>query len=208
MLSRGRGLDLQGPAHIDGDALNEFVRRAAVESLVDFVVRYAANGDEVAVRYRRGYRMETWTYARIALEANRVARELEFRNIRKGDAVLLWGENSPEWIISFFGCLLRGAVAVPIDPGSTARICVSRRTGSQRQVSSFAAGQLRTLSCRRVPSSWNRFRSSLRSVTLRRTPPLLFRLRTRWRLSSLREQRRSLRRRDFSRQCPCQHRAY
>ena len=90
-----------------------------MESLVDFVVRYAANGDEVAMRYRRGYRMETWTYARIALEANRVARELEFRNIHKGDAVLLWGENSPEWIIAFCGCLLRGAVAVPIDPGST-----------------------------------------------------------------------------------------
>ncbi len=72
------------------------------------------------MRYRRGYRMETWTYARIAERANCVARELEFRGIGKGDAVLLWGENSPEWIVAFFGCLLRGAVTVPIDHGSTA----------------------------------------------------------------------------------------
>ena len=91
-----------------------------MQSLVDFVSQYAARGSEIAVRYRRGYRMETWTYGRIAQDANRVARELEFRGIAKGDAVLLWGENSPEWIIAFFGCLLRGAVTVPIDHGSTA----------------------------------------------------------------------------------------
>ena len=91
-----------------------------MQSLVDFVSRYAANGNEIAVRYRRGYRMETWTYARIAQEANRMARELELRGIAKGDAVLLWDENSPAWIIVFLACLLRGAVTVPIDHGSTA----------------------------------------------------------------------------------------
>jgi long-chain acyl-CoA synthetase len=91
-----------------------------VQSLVDFVAQYAARGNEIAVRYRRGYRMESWTYAQIADRANCVARELESRGIGKGDAVLLWGENSPEWIMAFFGCLLRGAVTVPIDHGSTA----------------------------------------------------------------------------------------
>jgi long-chain acyl-CoA synthetase len=90
-----------------------------VQSLVDFLVKYAAHGNEVAVRYRRGYRMETWSYARIAEQASGLARELEFRGIGKGHAVLLWGESSPEWIIAFFGCLLRGAVIVPIDHGST-----------------------------------------------------------------------------------------
>ena len=90
-----------------------------MQSLVDFVWKYAANANEVAVRFRRGYRMETWGYARIIQEANRLARELESRGIGKGDAVLLLGENSPEWIIAFFGCLLRGAVIVPLDHGST-----------------------------------------------------------------------------------------
>jgi len=90
-----------------------------VQSLADFVAKYAANGNEVAIRHRRGYRMETWSYARIVQAANRLARELEFRGIGKGEAVLLWGENSPEWIVVFFGCLLRGAVVVPADHGST-----------------------------------------------------------------------------------------
>jgi long-chain acyl-CoA synthetase len=90
-----------------------------MQSLVEFVSKYAARGDEIALRYRRGYRMETWGYTRIVQEAHRLAHELEFRGVGRGDAVLLMGKNSPEWIIVFFGCLLSGVVIVPIDHGST-----------------------------------------------------------------------------------------
>ena len=90
-----------------------------MESLLNFVRNYAALGDEIAVRQRRGSRMESWTYGRIAGGANRVARELEARGLTKGDVVLLWGENSAEWIMAFLGCLLRGVVIVPIDHASS-----------------------------------------------------------------------------------------
>ncbi|MGB7845163.1 MAG: AMP-binding protein, partial [Candidatus Acidiferrum sp.] len=90
-----------------------------MESLLNFVKAYAAHGDEIAVRQRRGYRMESWSYRGISAAANGLARELEWRGIEKGDAVLLWGENSVEWIVVFLGCLLRGAVIVPIDHAST-----------------------------------------------------------------------------------------
>lgn len=97
------------------------------ESLLSFVEAYAARGDEIAVRQRRGYRMETWTYGKIAAHANGLARELERHDISKGHTVLLWGENSAEWIVVFLGCLLRGAVVVPVDHASTGefakRIC-------------------------------------------------------------------------------------
>src|SRR5215472_14196395 len=93
--------------------------RMPAESLLNFVRSYAARGGEIAVRQRRGYRMETWTYGQIAQEANRVARELEARGIRKGDAALLWGENSAEWIAAFLGCLLAGVIIVPIDHASS-----------------------------------------------------------------------------------------
>jgi long-chain acyl-CoA synthetase len=89
-----------------------------VESLLSFVKTYAAHGAEIAVRRRHGYRTESWTYARIVAEANRLARELEVRGIGKGDAVLLWGENSAEWLAVFLGCLLCGVVIVPIDHAS------------------------------------------------------------------------------------------
>lgn len=89
------------------------------ESLIGFVRAYGAHGEEIAVRQRRGYRMENWTYGKIAGHANALAREMERRDVKKGDAVLLWGENAAEWISVFFGCLLRGAVIVPIDHASS-----------------------------------------------------------------------------------------
>src|SRR5579883_1107956 len=103
------------------------------ESLLNFVRNYAARGAEIAVRQRRGYRMETWTYARVGQEANRVAREIEARGIRKADAVLLWGDNSAEWIAVFLGCLQVGAVIVPIDHASTTEFAcrVARDVGAK-----------------------------------------------------------------------------
>src|SRR6202046_714099 len=93
MVSKGKEPEATGSRETTMPRrLTNPVSRTTVQSLVDFVSKYAARGSEIAVRYRRGYRMETWTYAQIAQDANRVARELEFRGVAKGDAVLLWGE--------------------------------------------------------------------------------------------------------------------
>lgn len=92
----------------------------ARQSLVEFFHEYARQGNENAFIHHRGYRIQRWTYSRVAADARRFARELEARGIGKGDAVLLWAENSPEWAVVFWGCLLRGAIVVPIDRISTA----------------------------------------------------------------------------------------
>jgi long-chain acyl-CoA synthetase len=110
-----------------------------LESLLNFVKTYAARGNEVAVRQRRGVRMETWTYTRIAEEANRLARELEVRGIGRGDAVLLWGQNSAEWIVVFLGCLLCGVVIVPIDHASSVEF-VCRMAGEVNAKLIFRSG--------------------------------------------------------------------
>jgi long-chain acyl-CoA synthetase len=73
-----------------------------------------ASGDR-AVVWRRGYRMVRWSYAELRGYAAGFARELEARGIAKGDRVLLWGENTGEWVAAFLGCMLRGAIAVPMD---------------------------------------------------------------------------------------------
>ena len=120
-----------------------------MESLLPFVRNYAARGGEIAVRQRRGYRMETWTYGQIAEAANRLARELEARGIAKGDAVLLWGENSAEWITVFLGCLLRGVVVVPIDHASTAEFASRVAQEVDAKLAFHASGQP---GCGTVPS--------------------------------------------------------
>jgi long-chain acyl-CoA synthetase len=94
------------------------------QSLAEFVREYGASRNEIAVVQRHGYRMERRTYGRISDDANRFAWELEARSIGQGDAVLLWGEGSAEWTVAFLGCVLRGAVAVPIDAISTADFAV------------------------------------------------------------------------------------
>ena len=89
------------------------------ETLLSFLDDCVALGDETAVIHWRGLRLSRWSYARIASTAFQFARELEARGIGAGDRVLFWSENSPEWIAAFYGCLLRGAVIVPLDLKST-----------------------------------------------------------------------------------------
>lgn len=85
------------------------------ETLVSFLDDCSARGEETAVVYRRGLRLVRWSYRDIATRAFQFAREIEARGIERGERVLFWGENSPEWIAAFFGCLLRGVVVVPLD---------------------------------------------------------------------------------------------
>jgi long-chain acyl-CoA synthetase len=85
------------------------------ETLLSFLDDCLARGSETAVVGRRGLRTLRWSYRQIATGAFQFARELEGRGISRGDRVLFWGENSPEWIAAFFGCLLRGVVVVPLD---------------------------------------------------------------------------------------------
>jgi long-chain acyl-CoA synthetase len=89
-------------------------------TLLSFLDDCIARGDETAVAHWRGLRTSRWSYARLASAAFQFARELEAREIGAGDRVLFWGENSPEWIAAFYGCLLRGAVVVPLDLKSAA----------------------------------------------------------------------------------------
>jgi long-chain acyl-CoA synthetase len=85
------------------------------KTLIDVVENFRKQGSAIAYVCRRGYRTRRWTYLEVAEGACRFARELEMRQIGSGDAVLVWGDNSPEWIVAFLGCILRGAVALPMD---------------------------------------------------------------------------------------------
>ncbi len=60
------------------------------------------------------------SYREVAGLAAQCAREFESLGIAPGDRILLWGHNSAEWVAAFFGCILRGAVVVPMDQGATA----------------------------------------------------------------------------------------
>ena len=88
---------------------------------------------DAAVVQRRGYRRECWTYARLTRTAVICALELTERGVGTGDRVILWGPNGGEWMAAFWGCLLRGAVAVPLDDGATVEFAgrVARETSAR-----------------------------------------------------------------------------
>ncbi|MGB8885614.1 MAG: AMP-binding protein [Candidatus Korobacteraceae bacterium] len=84
-------------------------------TILDYLDNFRRHSREIAYVHRRGYRTQRWTYGEVVAEANRFARELDARGIGKNDKVLIWGENCAEWVVAFFGCLLRGVIVVPID---------------------------------------------------------------------------------------------
>jgi long-chain acyl-CoA synthetase len=86
--------------------------RDHLATLVDDFRRY--NREIAVVRYR-GNRRRVSTYGEIARLAGRFAALLAHKGICPGDRVVLWAENSAEWIAAFHGCILRGVLAVPLD---------------------------------------------------------------------------------------------
>ena len=85
------------------------------QSLLELFAAGSRPRDEIAFVWQRGYRTVRWTYADVLSRAHQFARELEARQIARGDRVLLWGANSGEWVAALLGCMFRGAVAVPMD---------------------------------------------------------------------------------------------
>ena len=83
--------------------------------LATFVDDYRRHGKQKAVVVHRGNRQQTSTYAELANLSERFAAELMRRKIVAGDRVVLWGQNSVEWVAAFFGCVLRGVLVVPLD---------------------------------------------------------------------------------------------
>lgn len=62
-----------------------------------------------------GYRVRRHSYADVTRAARGFAARLIAHGVHKGDRVMLWGENRPEWIACYWGIQLAGAIAVPID---------------------------------------------------------------------------------------------
>src|SRR5580765_1466858 len=86
----------------------------ARDTLIDFFRDISvARGDFLV--YDDGFRSRSYTYAEVGRAAEAFAATLYQFGLRKGDKVLFWSENRPEWIVAFWACLLRGVIVVPID---------------------------------------------------------------------------------------------
>jgi long-chain acyl-CoA synthetase len=74
--------------------------------------------DQTVILFREGDQVREYTYGRIYRDSLAVARWLKRQGVKKGDRGVILFENRPEWCVCYFGLLLAGAVAMPVDPVS------------------------------------------------------------------------------------------
>ncbi len=86
--------------------------RAHLATLLDDFRRFDR---QIAIVSTQGVRRRATSYAELANTAGRFAAYLAAHSIGPGDRVILWAENSAQWVEAFYGILLRGALAVPLD---------------------------------------------------------------------------------------------
>ena len=72
-------------------------------NLASLVEDYRRHGTQTAVVVYRGNRRYATSYAELATLTGRFSAELGRRSILPGERVVIWGENSAEWIAAFFG---------------------------------------------------------------------------------------------------------
>ena len=77
--------------------------------------------------YDDGYRRRSYTYDEVGRAARGFARKLGTAGLHKGDKVVFWGENRPEWLACYWGCLIAGIIVVPIDYRSSAEFVAKVR---------------------------------------------------------------------------------
>ena len=88
------------------------VRSWSIQGLLE---EMAARTAHPAVMTVRGESIDTVSYGEIADQARRIAFGLMAEGVRTGDAVVVYGPNSPEWIIVALAVGACGAMLAPID---------------------------------------------------------------------------------------------
>jgi long-chain acyl-CoA synthetase len=86
-----------------------------MQTLIDLFKTFETLGDKTAFVNRTGVRRLVVSYREFHDLALKMAHLLAQKGVESGDRVLLWGPNSSWWAIAYWGIIIRGAVAVPVD---------------------------------------------------------------------------------------------
>ena len=120
-----------------------------METLNDILEESARKfGTKDALTIRPGFRTRSWTYRDLNEVVPRVARYLKDTGLKKGDRVLIWGVNRPEYGIAFLAALRVGAILVPLEANYAAEFAqkIAERTrASGAIVSSQTLARAQTL---------------------------------------------------------------
>ena len=96
-----------------------------MRTLQDLLAEIERLGNREAIVHNRGFRTTRWTYRDLFRHIQGVMAHFDERGLEPGDRILLWGENRPEWLATFWAAVARGVTVVPMDFRSSATL-VSR----------------------------------------------------------------------------------
>ena len=71
--------------------------------------------DREAMVYKTGFRLTRISHLDLYDHAYRMANWYQYNGLEKGDAILLWVPNCPEWVAALLACSLTGVIAMPLD---------------------------------------------------------------------------------------------
>jgi long-chain acyl-CoA synthetase len=105
-----------------------------------------------ALTMRVGVRTMKYDYAKLEERAHAFARFMGEHHVKKGDRVVIWAPNQPDWVAAMFGTYLVGGIVVPLDVRSS-RDFVERVISQTEPVLGFGGkSQCDTLRELEVPS--------------------------------------------------------
>ena len=93
--------------------------------MIDVTSRDYAEKD--AILYRSGKQREftRWNYTKWGEECRRIARGFLAAGFSKGDRVILWAENRPQWMAVWMGTVIANLCIVPVDFLATEQECLN-----------------------------------------------------------------------------------
>lgn len=102
-----------GALEVEEDLSDE---REAIRTIHDLLRRGAERyADRTALQVQRDGDWVRYTFADLRDAARRVGDRFHRLGYRKGDRVVLWSENQPEWGVAYLGAASIGLVVVPLD---------------------------------------------------------------------------------------------
>jgi long-chain acyl-CoA synthetase len=101
--------------------------------LISIIERLPRFARREAYHWREGVRWRTRSYGELQARVHSCAAALTGHGVGAGDAVLIQGPETADWVEALLGTLLAGAAAVPLDGGSPAdfRDKVARKVGAR-----------------------------------------------------------------------------
>ncbi len=111
------------------------------QTLSDVVRSFARRGDDDALCFFNGFRIFRYSYREVYDLSLRCAAYFRDKGVGRGDRVLIWASNRPEWGVVFCACALSGVVLVPLDARNTEDFAV--RVGRETEAKLIVRSRVR-----------------------------------------------------------------